>query len=97
MQRQSRDHFDASTIPDDLAPIATVLSKMLPGDWRSLRPVIDRRKCVKCALCWLYCPVQCVIEKPCWFEFDLAVCKGCGVCAQECPQRAISMVEEAGR
>ena len=42
MQRQSRDHFDASTIPDDLAPIATVLSGMLPGDWRSMRPLIDR-------------------------------------------------------
>ncbi|MBI3446206.1 MAG: 4Fe-4S binding protein, partial [Magnetospirillum sp.] len=22
-------------------------------------------------------------------------CKGCGICAQECPHRAISMVEEA--
>jgi phenylglyoxylate dehydrogenase delta subunit len=97
MQRQSRKHFDASTIPDDLAPIATVLSKMLPGDWRSLRPVIDRRKCVQCGLCWLYCPVQCVTPKPRWFSFDLKVCKGCGVCAQECPQRAISMIEEAGR
>ena len=62
--------------PDDLAPIATVLSKMLPGDWRSLRPVIDRRKCVKCALCWLYCPVQCVRERPRWFEFDLARVQG---------------------
>jgi Pyruvate/2-oxoacid:ferredoxin oxidoreductase delta subunit len=71
MQRQSREHFDTSTIPDDLAPIAT--------------------------LCWLYCPVQCVVAKPRWFAFDLKVCKGCGVCAQECPQRAISMIEEAGR
>jgi phenylglyoxylate dehydrogenase delta subunit len=97
MKRQSRDHFDASTVPDDLAPIATVLSGMLPGDWRSMRPLINRLKCVKCGLCWLYCPVQCVVEKPRWFEFDLAVCKGCGVCAQECPHRAIRMVEEVGR
>jgi phenylglyoxylate dehydrogenase delta subunit len=35
---------------------------MLPGDWRSMRPVVDRDKCVKCAVCWLYCPVQCVEE-----------------------------------
>ena len=97
MQRQSRDHFDASTIPDDLAPIATVLSGMLPGDWRSMRPLINRLMCVKCGLCWLYCPVQCVVEKPRWFEFDLAVCKGCGVCAQECPHSAIRMIEEVGR
>jgi phenylglyoxylate dehydrogenase delta subunit len=96
MKRQSRDHFDVSAIPDDLAPIATKLSAMLPGDWRSMRPVGDRAKCVKCGLCWAYCPVQCVVERPRWFEFDLAVCKGCGICAQECPHRAIRMVEEAG-
>jgi Pyruvate/2-oxoacid:ferredoxin oxidoreductase delta subunit len=25
---------------------------------------------------------------------DLEICKGCGVCAQECPHRAIIMVEK---
>ncbi len=63
---------------------------MLPGDWRSMRPVVDRAKCVKCAVCWLYCPVQCVVEKPAWFDIDYATCKGCGICATECPHRAIS-------
>lgn len=96
MKRQSRDFFDASAVPDDLAPIATVLSPMLPGDWRAVRPVVEREKCVKCAVCWLYCPTQCIVEKPRWFDIDLTVCKGCGVCAQECPQRAIVMVEESG-
>lgn len=95
MQRQSRDPFDASTIPDDLGPIAVKLSAMLPGDWRSQRPVVDRAKCVKCGLCWAFCPTQCVVEKPRWFAIDFAVCKGCGICAQECPQRAIRMIEEA--
>ncbi len=28
-------------------------------------------------------------------EFDLDYCKGCGVCAEECPSDAISMVKEA--
>jgi phenylglyoxylate dehydrogenase delta subunit len=45
-------------------------------------------------VCWLYCPVQCVVERAAWFEFNLATCKGCGICAHECPQRAITMVEE---
>jgi phenylglyoxylate dehydrogenase delta subunit len=97
MQRQSRDLFDAASIPNDLAPIATVLSPMLPGDWRSTRPVVDRERCVKCAVCWAYCPVQCVVEMPRWFDIDLRACKGCGVCAVECPHRAITMIEEAGR
>jgi ferredoxin len=58
-------------VPDDLSPVATEMSPMLPGDWRSMRPVVDRDKCVKCAVCWLYCPVQCVEEKPAWFDFNL--------------------------
>jgi len=78
----------------DLCPVATRLSPMLPGDWRALRPVVAREKCVKCAVCWTYCPTQCVVERPAWFDIDLRVCKGCGVCAQECPQRAIAMIPE---
>ena len=76
MHRQSHEMFDASTIPDDLSSIGTVLSPMLPGDWRNVRPVVDREKCVKCAVCWVYCPAQCIVEKPRWFDIDLAACKG---------------------
>jgi phenylglyoxylate dehydrogenase delta subunit len=95
MKPQARRPFDASGIPDDLCPIAVARIPMLPGDWRSMRPVVDRRKCVKCTVCWLYCPVQCVVERRAWFEANLDTCKGCGICAEECPQRAISMIEEA--
>jgi phenylglyoxylate dehydrogenase delta subunit len=95
MKPQAYKMFDASTIPNDLCPIAAKPTPMLPGDWRSMRPVVDRAKCVKCAVCWLYCPVQCVVERPAWFDFNLKTCKGCGICATECPQRAIEMFEEA--
>lgn len=90
----SRPRPDMSAVPPDLSPVATELSKMLAGDWRAMRPVVARDRCVKCAVCWLYCPVQCVVEKAAWFDIDLAACKGCGICAQECPHRAISMIEE---
>ena len=93
--RQSYPMFDASQVPGDLCPIATKMNPMLPGDWRSMRPVVDRAKCVKCAICWLYCPVQCVVKKAAWFDFNLDTCKGCGICAKECPHNAIVMVEEA--
>lgn len=85
------------TVPDNLCPVASECSTMLPGDWRAERPVVDRDKCVKCAICWIYCPVQCIDEKPAWFDINLDICKGCGICAHECPHRAITMIEEVGR
>lgn len=90
-----RKPSDPPPVPDDLCPVATAKSDMLTGDWRALRPVVDRGRCVKCANCWLYCPVQCVVEKSTWFDVNLATCKGCGICAEECPHRAIEMVPEA--
>ena len=81
-------------IPDTLCPVATDLTTMKTGDWRALRPVVDRERCVKCATCWLYCPVQCVVERAAWFDVNYDYCKGCGICAEECPHRAIAMVDE---
>lgn len=97
MRHTSYPMFDLikANVPNDLSPVATEMSPMLPGDWRSMRPVVNRDKCVKCAVCWLYCPVQCVEEHAAWFDFNLKTCKGCGICANECPQRAITMIPEA--
>ena len=39
-----------ANVPNDLSPVATEVSPMLPGDWRSMRPVVNRDKCVKCAV-----------------------------------------------
>ncbi|MDP6109616.1 MAG: 4Fe-4S binding protein [Rhodospirillales bacterium] len=96
MLKQARPRFDQATIPDDLCPIGTELTTMLPGDWRSERPVVNRDKCVKCATCWLQCPVQCIVEMPAWFDITYESCKGCGICATECPHNAIVMVLEEG-
>ncbi len=70
------------------------------GDWRDMRPVIDHSRCVpsvkqkpSCFLCWLYCPEGVVITGiP--VKIDMEYCKGCGVCAEECPAKAIKMVQE---
>lgn len=81
--------------PGEICAVATEFSTLLTGDWRALRPVVTRARCVKCATCWLYCPVQCIQERATWFEPGLATCKGCGICAEECPHHAIAMLEEA--
>ena len=88
--------------------IITSNSKPGPGDagrtgsWRVERPVIDYEKCTPakkqksiCHLCWLYCPDG-VVTKEIEPKIDLEYCKGCGICAEECPTKAIKMVEETG-
>ena len=70
-------------------------SKYKTGDWRSQRPVFDLEKCIKCGLCYIYCPEGCIRQNAEGkFEADLYYCKGCGICAVECPKDVITMVEE---
>jgi len=65
------------------------------GTWRSERPVVDFSKCIKCGLCYVFCPEGCIAEREDgYFTADLYYCKGCGICAEECPTDAITMVEE---
>ncbi len=66
------------------------------GGWRTLRPVIDVEKCIKCWNCWKFCPDMSIIinrgkELP---EVDYDYCKGCGICVHECPVDAIVMEKE---
>jgi len=70
------------------------------GDWRSSRPEIEHSRCTpaknerpSCFICWLYCP-EGVVKRSIPVEIDLDYCKGCGICAEECPTKAIKMVEE---
>ncbi len=66
------------------------------GSWRIKRPVITEVKCTKCNLCWLYCPEGTIIRvKGRIPNIDLEYCKGCGVCATECPSKAIEMEDES--
>jgi pyruvate ferredoxin oxidoreductase delta subunit len=65
------------------------------GDWRSDRPIRDNKKCIKCGLCYIYCPEGCIEQdEEGYFEANLFYCKGCGICARECLTGAISMIEE---
>lgn len=51
--------------------------------------------CNKCDNCFVFCPDLSVIKDNSAYSFDYDYCKGCGVCAHECPRNAISMVEES--
>jgi len=70
-------------------------SQYRTGDWRSERPIFDSRKCIRCGICYIFCPEGCVGQNAeGYFEADLFYCKGCGICALECWTKAITMVAE---
>lgn len=65
------------------------------GTWRSLRPVVNKSQCIRCGVCWLFCPDASIVQsEEGHFEANLDYCKGCGICARECPVGCISMVGE---
>ncbi|MDY6844436.1 MAG: 4Fe-4S binding protein [Thermodesulfobacteriota bacterium] len=67
------------------------------GGWRDYRPIHSKEKCTNCLLCWIYCPEGAVLVedgKVAGIKYDY--CKGCGICAEECPAKvkAIEMIDE---
>lgn len=66
------------------------------GNWRVFRPVLDKSKCVNCLQCWMFCPEATIIRnKDDTISIDYEYCKGCGICANVCKVKAITMEREA--
>jgi pyruvate ferredoxin oxidoreductase delta subunit len=74
------------------------------GDWRTFVPRFVAENCIHCLFCWIYCPDMAIEvdrsgDKPLVTGVNLDHCKGCGICAQECPpahkgKAALVMVRE---
>jgi pyruvate ferredoxin oxidoreductase delta subunit len=65
------------------------------GSWRTMRPIVDNEKCIKCAICWMHCPDAAIFQQEDeTYAINLDYCKGCGICAEVCPKDCIEMVEE---
>ncbi|MCD6384049.1 MAG: 2-oxoacid:acceptor oxidoreductase family protein, partial [Thermoplasmata archaeon] len=66
------------------------------GSWRTFKPVLNMDKCVMCLLCWFYCPEGSIkrVDDGKALVIDYDYCKGCGICAEECPTKAIDMVRD---
>ncbi len=73
-------------------PGSTVKTKT--GSWRTFKPEIDNDKCIDCGNCWIFCVEPCISKEDGKYVVDYDYCKGCGVCAHECPVGAIEMVLE---
>jgi len=66
------------------------------GSWRVFKPVLDIEKCTKCLRCWIFCPEGAIKRnEDNSVEINYDFCKGCGVCANVCKVKAITMEREA--
>ncbi|MFX0050938.1 MAG: 4Fe-4S dicluster domain-containing protein [Candidatus Hodarchaeota archaeon] len=62
------------------------------GDWAAKIPRLIPENCTSCNYCYFYCPDSAITmetqeDGKAFPKFDLFYCKGCGVCAHECPGR----------
>ncbi len=77
----------------DAADLHLILSPSLQEReiFRSgFKPVVDNVLCTECGKCRELCRFD-AIDTP--TAFNYLNCEGCGVCADHCPQKAITMVE----
>ncbi len=87
-----REHI--SEYPTGPGFIAGHLAEVNAG-WRVFRPIIDEEKCIGCYKCYMVCPDGVIFKKgQKSVAVDYDYCKGCGVCAHECPVDAIKMEKE---
>jgi pyruvate ferredoxin oxidoreductase delta subunit len=98
-----RKQFPSEALPkwQDILPGNVIVdagnaSEYRTGDWKSQHTEFDYMKCIKCGLCYIFCPEGCI--EPLgdgYYKANNYYCKGCGICAKECPANVITMIEES--
>lgn len=71
--------------------------EFMTGDWATKKPIHIPANCISCLFCWAYCPDSAIIVKDGKVVgIDYDHCKGCGICAFECPAKvkALKLVSE---
>jgi pyruvate ferredoxin oxidoreductase delta subunit len=67
------------------------------GSWRTFRPVVTAQ-CSSCGICGWYCPEQAIKQvqkggkRKTVIDYDY--CKGCLICVNECPTKAMKAEKE---
>ena len=82
-------------LPGNIITDAGNASEYRTGDWKSQHTEFNYDKCIKCGQCYIFCPEGCI--EPIgdgYYKANNYYCKGCGICAKECPANVITMIEE---
>jgi NADPH-dependent glutamate synthase beta subunit-like oxidoreductase len=87
-------------VPHEVLPLERRVSRFEPV-WKGIGDagaVAEAARCFKCGTCvdcdncFHFCPDVAVAKKPGGgYVIDLAHCKGCGVCVEECPRAALHL------
>jgi pyruvate ferredoxin oxidoreductase delta subunit len=65
------------------------------GSWTAFYAKFWADRCIQCYICWIVCPDSSIIVKDGLVAgVDLVHCKGCGLCASECPPKANALTME---
>lgn len=96
----------ARAAPPKVPPDARDFDTEIEGDIGRAAAMAEAQRCLSCGNClacdncWTLCPDNAVIKTQelatdgSHYLFDLDFCKGCGLCAHECPTGYIQMVPE---
>jgi NADPH-dependent glutamate synthase beta subunit-like oxidoreductase len=99
------DNLSRAEAPE-LAVSARTFDAEIEGDIGRAAAMAEAQRCLSCGNClacdncWTFCPDNAVIKTAelaldgSNYLFDLDYCKGCGLCAHECPTGYIQMLPE---
>jgi len=91
--KQSREEYWARA-QRTVSSLGEVLKaeEMVGYAWRTQLPVCNQKKCtcIECLAAY-YCPEGAISWKDEVYTVDYEYCKGCGTCARECTEDAVSM------
>jgi len=91
------DHFERSEAAQDVLESATGRAHTFDEVHHGVGNALEAHRCFSCGhctqcdTCLVYCPEGIVRRAEDNYMVDYSFCKGCGICVEECPRKAMEM------